>query len=29
MNNIKPNLIDFNNLVKLKNIGLEPTKVIV
>ena len=29
MNNIKPNLIDFNNLVKLKNIGLEPPEIIV
>ena len=23
MNNIKPNLIDYNNLVKLKNVGLQ------
>jgi hypothetical protein len=29
MNNIKPNLIDFNNLVKLNSIGLEPPKTIV
>jgi hypothetical protein len=28
MNNIKPNLIDLNNLVKLKNIGLEPPKIV-
>ena len=29
MNNFKPNLIDINNLLKLKNIGLEPVKIIV
>ena len=29
MNNIKPNLIDVNNLVKLKNIGLDAPKVII
>jgi hypothetical protein len=28
MNNFKPNLIDINNLIKLKNIGIEPVKII-
>jgi len=29
MNNIKPNLIDYNNLAKLRNIGLEAPQIIM